>query len=97
MEIVRFRIDEACEKLGVEESFIVRCIRSHWIQPAGPYELDIEDIARAELVRELQDELGVNDDSVPIILSLIDRLLYLEDRLRHAGRFVIRRGGHGTI
>jgi chaperone modulatory protein CbpM len=31
------------------------------------------DIARARLIRDLQD-LGVNDDSIPIVLDLIDQV-----------------------
>jgi hypothetical protein len=86
MNVHRFRIEEACEKLKVEPKFVVHCIRAHWIRPAGPFELDEEDLARVGLVRELQEDLGVNDDAVPIILDLIDRLNFLENRVRLAGR-----------
>jgi chaperone modulatory protein CbpM len=87
MTVDKYGIREACEKLGVEPKFVVRCIRARWIRPAGPaFELDEEDVARVGLVRELQENLGVNDDSVPIILDLIDRLHFLENRLRRAGR-----------
>ena len=82
----RFGMEEACQRLGVEPKFVVRCIRAHWIHPAGPFDLDEEDLARVGLVRDLQEDLGVNDESVPIILDLIDRLNFLENRLRRAGR-----------
>jgi chaperone modulatory protein CbpM len=44
--------------------------------------LDDEDLARAALIRELLDEMGVNDESVPIILHLIDQLHVLRRELR---------------
>ena len=39
------------------------------------------DLARARLIRDLQD-LGVNDDSIPIVLDLVDQL--------HGLRYVLR-------
>ena len=39
------------------------------------------DFARARLIRDLQD-LGVNDDSIPIVLSLVDQLHGLRYLLR---------------
>jgi chaperone modulatory protein CbpM len=79
-------MEEACERIGVDSSFVVHCIRAQWIEPAGPFDFDEEDLARVRLVLDLQENLGVNDDSVPIILDLIDRLHCLENRMRFAGR-----------
>ena len=39
------------------------------------------DLARASLIRDLQD-LGVNDDSIPIVLDLIDQVHGLRCVLR---------------
>jgi chaperone modulatory protein CbpM len=39
------------------------------------------DFARARLIRDLQD-LGVNDDSIPIVLDLVDQLHGLRHLLR---------------
>jgi chaperone modulatory protein CbpM len=39
------------------------------------------DFARARLIRDLQD-LGVNDDSIPIVLGLVDQLHGLRHLLR---------------
>ena len=54
-------------------------IERRWITPRRPEirtisELDEEDLARIQLIQELQEDLGVNDDAVPIILNLIDQL-----------------------
>ncbi len=85
MEVIRFDLNEACAKLGIDEEFVVQCIRSRWIRPIGPFELDQEDLSRVEFVRELRDDFGVNDAAVPIILDLVDRLLCLENQLRRVG------------
>jgi chaperone modulatory protein CbpM len=45
-------------------------------------ELDEEDLARIQLIRELQEDLGVNDDAVPIILNLIDQLHQLRFQMK---------------
>lgn len=39
------------------------------------------DLARAHLIRDLQD-LGVNDDGIPIVLDLVDQLHGLRRMLR---------------
>jgi chaperone modulatory protein CbpM len=40
------------------------------------------DLARAQLIRDLKDDFGVNDDGVAIILDLIDQLHGLRRTLR---------------
>jgi chaperone modulatory protein CbpM len=46
-----------------------------------PHFRDI-DIARLHLIQELRTELAVNDEAVPIILSLLDQLHDTRRRLR---------------
>ena len=58
-------------------------VEAGWVTPhqnTGQEFSDI-DLARARLIRDLQD-LGVNDDSMPIILDLIDQLNGLRHVLR---------------
>jgi chaperone modulatory protein CbpM len=40
------------------------------------------DIARAELIRNLEDELGFAEEDVPVLLSLIDQIHGLRAELR---------------
>lgn len=67
---------EVEERYGVPSAVIVRFISFAWIEPCDSEQhlLDAEDIARAHLIWQLQTEFGVNDQAVPIILSLIDQL-----------------------
>ena len=40
------------------------------------------DLARAQLICDLQDDLGVNDEGVEVILDLLDQLYGLRQAVR---------------
>ena len=72
-----YRIEEAARDCGLQETVIVHFIEREWLKPAMPepsLTLDEEDVARALLIHELRNLLGVNDEAVPIILNLLDQL-----------------------
>jgi len=77
-----YKIEEVAKIFGVDGRVIAEFIRKEWIQPFEPttQELDAEDLARTKLILELIEDLGVNEEGVPIILHLIDQLhgLHLE-------------------
>jgi len=65
----------------------------HWIdegyvRPAAadgePVFLEI-DIERVRLILELRDELAVNEEALPLVLSLLDQVYALRRRLRGLG------------
>jgi chaperone modulatory protein CbpM len=74
-----FELREASIHCGINQEIIKQFIQYEWISPVDPSELklDEEDIARILLIWELKQELGVNDEAVPIILHLIDELNHL--------------------
>lgn len=78
-----FMVSEVCEQLGINEEFVSHCIEAHWVVPALPEttELDEEDVARLSLIRELKEDFGANDESIPVILHLLDQLYFLRSRL----------------
>ncbi len=49
-----------------------------WVLPSrrddGAPEFDAIDIARLRLVCHLKDELNINDEAIPVVLSLLDQL-----------------------
>ena len=52
-------------------------IREEWVIPqreGGLEEFSDADVARAHLIRNLQADIGVNDEGVSVILHLIDQL-----------------------
>lgn len=52
-------------------------IAEQWLIPssdAPDMEFSDTDLARADLIRELRQDLGVNDESVGVILALLDQV-----------------------
>jgi chaperone modulatory protein CbpM len=80
---IKYFITEACEKTGVTQSYLIHCVRSHWINPVEPVEIqfDEEDLARVRLIQELQKDFGVNDEGISIILHLLDQLYGIHDQI----------------
>ena len=80
-----YEITEIIELYQLDEIFIYECIEQEWIIPSDTEEtrLDQEDIARILLIRDLKKEFGVNDESIPIILHLIDQIHWLKSRLAY--------------
>jgi chaperone modulatory protein CbpM len=78
-----YEITEIIELYQLEEIFICECIEREWIIPCDTEEklLDKEDIARILLIKDLKEEFGVNDESIPVILHLIDQIHWLKSRL----------------
>ena len=78
-----FVIQEVAKFLPAEETFILRCIETEWIQPANPQrrELDEADVARLRFILELKENFGANDESIPLLLHLMDQLHTLHARL----------------
>ena len=74
MKIIKF--SEACELCGVNTELVIHFIQEDWIRPADEQfmELDEEDLARIRLIQQLQQDFGVNDEGVSIILPLLDQL-----------------------
>jgi chaperone modulatory protein CbpM len=46
------------------------------------------DVARARLIRDLQHDIGVNEEAIPIILDLIDQVHGLRQMLREVATAV---------
>lgn len=81
---ITFKLEDASLQCGVDTNTILEFISAEWIKPTDPIKLilDEEDIARIQLIWDLKRELGVNDESVPIILHLIDELNHLQLELK---------------
>jgi chaperone modulatory protein CbpM len=77
-----FTLIEVSKLTGLELSRIDAWIAMDWVSPLATESLDQEDIARLRLIHELQNDLGANDDSIPLILHLVDQLCHLQEVLR---------------
>ena len=77
---VQHTLSEVAKSSGLSSDTIVRFIAFQWIIPDEMSPdlhhqiLDDEDLARILLVKQLQEDFGVNDESISIILGLIDQL-----------------------
>jgi chaperone modulatory protein CbpM len=61
------------------------CVERGWVAPsageAGAGYLEI-DVARVRLIRELRHDLAIDDEAIPLLLSLMDRVHSLRHELR---------------
>lgn len=83
---VIYPVNEASERSGLREEFLLHCVKAQWLHAAMPAgsSFDEEDLARARLIYELQEDFGVNDEAIPLILHLLDQLYYLESLVQRA-------------
>lgn len=81
-----YRIQEIVETYHVNKPFITHCLRSRWVSPVSEAEteFDEEDLARLLLIHELQQDFGVNDEGIPIILHLLDQLHHFRSQLKRS-------------
>lgn len=63
--------------VGLDLQTLESWLEHEWLIPeessAGPAFSD-RDLARARLIRDLQDDFGVNDEGIDLILHLVDQL-----------------------
>jgi chaperone modulatory protein CbpM len=60
-------------------------IEAGWVTPRQhPVGRDFSelDLARVQLICDLKDELGINDEAVPVILDLLDQIYGMRRALR---------------
>ncbi|MCE2564972.1 chaperone modulator CbpM [Komagataeibacter sp. FNDCF1] len=71
-------LETLCIRIGnVPVEDVQGWIDSEWLRPEGTrghYLFREIDEARARLIRELREDMGVNDEGVPVVLSLLDQL-----------------------
>ena len=70
---------------GLSRDDLERWISNKWVRPdrqAGGYVFREIDVARVRLIREMRDELEVNEAALPVVLSLLDQLYDLRRHMR---------------
>jgi chaperone modulatory protein CbpM len=69
--------DEFLSLAGLQHETLDAWIEEEWLRPRGSsveQSFSDIDIARARFIRDLQVDLGVNDEGVGVILNLVDQL-----------------------
>lgn len=78
-------IHEFVIRARVEQRSVETWIAAGWLVPPQtepePMFSDV-DLARAQLIRDLREDLGVNDEGVSVILHLLDQMHGLRSSLR---------------
>ncbi len=76
----KYTIIEVSEMTGLDQSMIFTFIQREWISPPHADYLDEQDVTRIQLIYDLQNDLGVNAEAVPVILHLVDQLYFLREQ-----------------
>lgn len=75
-----------CEKLTADR--LERWVQEGWINPRqrdNETEFDDLDRARANLICHLLDDLDLQEDAMPVVLSLLDQVYSLRGEMRRLG------------
>jgi len=70
---------------GLEQDDVERWIVNAWVKPDGAqggYVFAEIDVARVRLIQELRDDLLVNEESLPVVLLLLDQLYDVRRKMR---------------
>ena len=76
---------EIAAQVRIESTVLTRWVDAGWLLPSesdSDQHYSETDLARAHLIRDLRS-LGANDESIPIILDLVDQLHGVRRLLRH--------------
>ncbi len=77
--------DEFCLQVGIEHRTLRVWVDEGWLAPeraSAGLVLSEMDAARARLIRDLRESMGINDEGVGVILSLVDQVYGLRSALR---------------
>jgi chaperone modulatory protein CbpM len=77
-------VDEFVVKIHIERRIVESWIAAGWLMPQRDPELAFSDVdlARAQLIRELKEDFGVNDEGISLILHLLDQVHGLRRSMR---------------
>lgn len=70
---------------GLQRAELTRWVENRWIVPdetGGHWVFREVDIARVELILDIRREFAVEDDAMPLVLSLIDQIYSLRRQMR---------------
>jgi chaperone modulatory protein CbpM len=78
------------EVSGLQRQELERWIANDWVRPDGTeghYAFRDIDVARVRLIQQLREDMAIDDNALPVVLSLLDQVYALRRRLRDvAGR-----------
>jgi chaperone modulatory protein CbpM len=78
-------IAEVIVRCRVERPLLERWIALSWVRPLRAetgWQFSETDIARIELICDLNRDLGIDDEAIEVILPLLDQIYALRHRVR---------------
>jgi chaperone modulatory protein CbpM len=78
-------LDELTGRFALDSVELTRWIENRWVLPdeaGGRWVFHEVDIARVELILEIRREFAVDDDSMALVLGLLDQLYSLRRQMR---------------
>ena len=79
-------LDELLDRLrGLERRELTRWVQNRWVLPesrAGTWVFHEVDVARVELIFEIRRDFAVDDEAMPLVLSLLDQVYSLRRQMR---------------
>lgn len=99
-------LDDILAHYAVQRLELEAWIQEQWVQPRREnhgYAFDAADQARVGLICELRHDLSVNEEAIPLILSLLDELYATRQVLRDVDEALralpapLRRQLHGYL
>ena len=88
-----FSLQQVVTEVGVTETDLHLWIEQRWVLPnkqEDSFVFDDVDIARARLIRELRVDLMVNEEAIPVVLSLLDQVHALRRTLTRVNSAIDR-------
>jgi chaperone modulatory protein CbpM len=80
-----FSEEEFCLQVGIEHRTLRVWVAEGWLAPGqggAGLVLSEMDAARARLIRDLRESMGVNDEGIGVILNLVDQVHGLRSMLQ---------------
>lgn len=78
-------MEQVLAELKIEDVELRHWIEERWVLPtAGPeggYLFDMADLARCRLIEELRRDLLIDEETMPLVLSLLDQVYALRSAI----------------
>jgi chaperone modulatory protein CbpM len=77
---------EYLDRANCQQHVLAAWVEAGWVIPTrtgGAWYFEEVDLARAQLIGDLQKDFGVNDEGVSLVLDLVDQLFGLRRTLRN--------------
>lgn len=78
-------LEQVCRVTGVRRGELMTWVEERWVLPDrqnGEWHFTEADVARVRFIVELRRELRIDPETLPVVLSLLDRVYTLRRTLR---------------